>query len=116
MQVFDLAVDALNHLFFVGLQEEYEVSVKVLLQEFNIEVTTTISKERDTQRSKSQTRNKAALKANKRILKRTEIVNSYDMQLYQLGTCYSLSDHFMILKFCHCVLLRSLSPHRLFSS
>ena len=87
MQIFDLAVDALNHIFFVGLQEEYDVSVKVLLQEFNIEITTTISKERDQQRSKSQTRNKAALKKNKRTVRRAEIVNSYDMQLYELGSC-----------------------------
>ena len=87
IQVFDLAVDALNHLFFVGLQEEYEVSVKVLLQEFNIEVKTMITKERDTQRSKSQTRSKAGLKKNRRLIERTEIVNSYDMQLYELGMC-----------------------------
>lgn len=83
--MFDLAVDALDHIFFIGIQEEYEISVKVMLKELDITVETEVKKERDQQNSKSLTRQKAAIKANLPILERMRVVNSWDMQLYQIG-------------------------------
>ena len=89
-QVYEQAVDALNHLFFVGLQEAYDISVQVMIRELGVPVQVQVRKERDQQNSKSLLKQKEAIKTNNTLLNRVREVNSYDMKLYQLG----------VIKFC----------------
>ena len=89
-QVYEQAVDALNHLFFVGLQEAYDISVQVMIRELGVPVQVEVRKERDQQNSKSLLKQKQAIKTNETLLTRVREVNSYDMKLYQLG----------VIKFC----------------
>jgi hypothetical protein len=84
-EVFDKAVDALNHLFFVGVQEAYDLSVQVMLRELNVPAQVDVKKERDQQSSKSIAKQKAAIKNNATLLARVREVNAYDVKLYKLG-------------------------------
>ena len=62
--VYEQAVDALNHLFFVGLQEAYDISVQVMIRELGVPVQVQVRKERDQQNSKSLIKQKQAIKSN----------------------------------------------------
>ena len=84
-QVFNKAADAVNHLFFVGIQEAYDLSVQVMIRELNVPVKVEVKKERDQQSSKSITKQKADIKANNTLLARVREVNAYDIRLYHLG-------------------------------
>ena len=84
-EVFDKAVDALNHLFFVGVQEAYDLSVQVMLRELHVPAQVDVKKERDQQSSKSIAKQKAAIKHNATVLARVREVNAYDMEFYRLG-------------------------------
>ena len=79
------ATDALKHMFFVGIQEAYDVSVQVMLRELRVPAQVEIKKERDQQSSKSITKQKAAIKNNTTLLARVREVNAYDVQLYRQG-------------------------------
>lgn len=87
--MFARAVDALNHMSFVGLQEAYEVSVTLLLREMGMAgLNITVQKERD-QSSSATTRiarDKKALLADKELMTRTRVLNLYDLALYARGT------------------------------
>jgi hypothetical protein len=93
LQVFDLAVEAINNIFFIGIQEEYDISVKVMLKELNITLNTVIKKERDQKSSKSIALQKKEIKSNDKIISRMREVNSFDVELYNLGK--RLSSCFM---------------------
>jgi hypothetical protein len=80
-----MAKDALDHIFFVGLQEAYDLSVKIMLREFNMSLDIEIQKERDQGTSLSIKRQKDELKGNKPLMDRVRQVNSHDLQLYELG-------------------------------
>lgn len=86
-KVFNAAVEALDNIVFVGIQEAYDLSVKLLLREMNMDyLKVSIEKERD-MGDKRTTIAKNKLKANKKLMERTRVVNSYDVKLYNLGQC-----------------------------
>ena len=84
--MYESAVEALSGLFFVGLQEHYEVSVKLLLRELDMgDLPVTIERDRDqanTMYARRIAREKRALEKNNALMTRTREVNKYDMQLY----------------------------------
>ena len=84
-KVFQSAVVALDNIFFVGIQEEYEVSVAVMLREFNVTINASLTKERNQQKSKSVQRQKALIREDGRLQDRMKEVNFYDLQLYNIG-------------------------------
>ena len=85
-EVFSKAVDALNNFFFIGLQEAYEFSVKVFLHEINrANETITMVNERDQGGAKKMNKEKADIKANKKLMEKAYNVNSYDVKLYEMA-------------------------------
>jgi hypothetical protein len=84
-RVYQRAVDALNGIFFVGIQEAYDLSVQVMLRELNVPIKVDVLKERDQQSSKRIAQDKADIKGNNTLLERVWEVNAYDMKLYKSG-------------------------------
>lgn len=85
-EVFNKAVDALSKFFFVGLQEAYELSVKVFLHEINrSNESITMVNERDQGTAKKMNKDKADIKANKSLMEKAYRVNSYDVKLYRMA-------------------------------
>lgn len=86
-KVFAKAVDALSHLFFVGLQEEFQLSSEALVRVMDMTdrmPLPEIKKERD-HNSGKVSQDKAALKANAALMRRAREVNHFDLRLYDLG-------------------------------
>lgn len=80
-------MDALAHIFFVGLQEEFQVSSEALIREMGMSQllpAPEIKKERD-QSNARLARDKADIKGNETLMRRAREVNSYDIRLYALG-------------------------------
>ena len=77
-------MEALDHIYFIGLQEAYETSVKFLIREFNVSMVAPTLKERD-QSNKQTTEQKAKLKANAALMQHVKDLNSFDADLYQFG-------------------------------
>lgn len=69
----------------MGIQEEYDLSVLVMLRELGIPLTTDIKKERDQQKSASLAKQKEDIKSNEVLTSRLRVVNSFDIDLYQLA-------------------------------
>ena len=91
-QVYKQAVRAMNNIFFVGLQEAYEVSVHLLLRELNMKQLTSsivINKERDQTSAQKVNKEKNILRNDSKLMKRAQDVNSYDGLLYQIGKLLS---------------------------
>jgi hypothetical protein len=92
--VYQKAEDALQHLFFIGLQEEFQISSELLLREMAMTdklPATEIKKERD-QSTGSTSEQKAAIKGNAGLMRRAREVNQYDLRLYAKGKfvyCYA---------------------------
>jgi hypothetical protein len=85
-KVFEGAVDALDHMFFIAIQEVYDISVKVMLREFNMtHLDIPIEKERDQSVSKKVTEEKMAIKSNATLMSRVRENNKYDVRLYSLA-------------------------------
>ncbi len=80
-QVFQAAVAALNEIFFVGLQEEYDLSVELMIKMFN----STIPVKNNRERLNKVEKPKLALLTNKRLMKLAEEVNSFDNRLYEIA-------------------------------
>lgn len=85
--VFDSAVEALNAFFFVGLQEAYFISVKMLLREFNLHKDIEVPAIRERHQAPSPEKQK--LKGNKALMQRVRDINSFDYRLYALGNMCS---------------------------
>ena len=85
-EIYAKATEALDAFYFIGLQEAYEISVKVLLRELGLDSMklSPIKKERD-QSNKSLNRSKKKIKDNKLLMERTKLVNKWDAQLYERG-------------------------------
>ena len=83
--MFKAATDAIDNLFFIGVQEAYDTSIKILLKEFSVPLQTEIKKERDQQSSKQMKKQKAKIKDDKLLIDRVKQVNEYDMKLYKYG-------------------------------
>lgn len=86
--VFARALKALDAFFFVGLQEAYYISVKMLLREVHME--TVIEAPVIRERHQKPSPEKLRLKSNEALMQRVKDVNSYDYKLYAAG----------LLKFC----------------
>ena len=85
-KVFEAAVDALDHMYFIAIQEVYDVSVKVMLREFNMtHLDIPIEKERDQSVSKKVTEEKMLIKSNVTLMNRVRENNKYDVHLYSLA-------------------------------
>ena len=56
-----------------------------MLQEFNVSINASLTKERNQQKSKSVQRQKALIKKDDRLQARMKEVNTYDLQLYDIG-------------------------------
>ena len=64
-----------------------------MLQEFNVSINASLTKERNQQKSKSVQRQKAVIKKDDRLQARMKEVNTYDLQLYDIGeSAISSSD------------------------
>lgn len=108
-KVFEAAVDALDHMFFIAIQEVYDISVKVMLREFNMtHLDIPIEKERDQSVSKKVTEEKMAIKSNATLMSRVRENNKYDVRLYSLAvskvsllfTYITIFTHYFHFKFC----------------
>lgn len=82
--VYKKAVEALKAIFFVGLQEAYDVSVKVLLRELGVSVDIPILKERD-QSNAMAMRRKNAILNNATALNKIRAHNTFDADLYKVA-------------------------------
>jgi hypothetical protein len=85
--VYQKAEDALQRLYFVGLQEEFQISSELLLREMAMTdklPAPEIKKERD-QSTGSTSEQKAAIKGNVELMRRAREVNHYDLRLYAKG-------------------------------
>jgi len=80
-ETYKKAVDALDRMFFVGLQEAYDLSVEVMLRELGSRVHPNVKKERQDV-SKKMRANKLAVTSNTTLMARAAEVNSYDIRLY----------------------------------
>jgi hypothetical protein len=85
-QVYESAVEAIDHIFFIGVQEAYDLSVKILLREMNMTLDIDIQREREQGTSNQMKKRKEEIKRNATLLQRVREVNSYDIALYQKGT------------------------------
>lgn len=82
--VYKKAVEALKAIFFVGLQEAYDVSVKVLLRELSVNVDIPILKERD-QSTPLAVRRKNAILNNATAINKIRAHNTFDSDLYKVA-------------------------------
>lgn len=90
--VYARAVTALDRMFYVGLHEEYVVSVEAMLREFRLNMTYTLERTRRSHGAKE----KARIVANVTLMRRMEDINRYDMRLYDYMTrqwCDALARH-----------------------
>ena len=81
-QVYKKAVDVLDKMFFVGLQEKYDLSVELLLRELKRGPLKDHPKK---ERNAGENKNKKALKADANLMARTKEVNDWDNKLYALA-------------------------------
>ena len=82
-KVFKSAVEALDAFFFIGLQEAYFISIKMLLREFKLDKDIEVPKIRE--RHQAPSPEKQRLKSNSSLMKRVKENNSFDYRLYALG-------------------------------
>ena len=82
LQVYNLAIEAMNNIFFIGIQEEYNLSVEVMLRELRVTLKTKITKERNQQQDSYIKAQHLALKNNKKLIARVRSLNSHDAALY----------------------------------
>lgn len=85
---------------FVGLQEAYEVSVRLLVRELGFaNLTVDVSRERDQSSAAASVKlaqNKKKLTEDKAIMERTRQLNHYDIALYARGKCFAYFASSMI--------------------
>lgn len=77
-------MEAVEGLFFIGLQEEFDLSALALIREMGLSVVPDIKKERDQSNAKMAIQ-KDAIRNNERIMSRLKQVNSFDIRLFTLG-------------------------------
>jgi hypothetical protein len=85
----------MDNIYFIGLQEAYEVSVTLMLRELGMpnNFTVPVTKERDQSSSATSriAKEKKELLSNQVLMARTKELNSYDIKLYSHGIFSSLS-------------------------
>jgi hypothetical protein len=97
--VFQLAKEAIDNMFFVGIQKVYDLSVKLLLREIHLDknITVTVKKERD-MTTKEMVAKKDKLRNNEQLMDQTRLLNYYDVKLYKYGMFLK-----MVMCVCDCV-------------
>ena len=76
----------MNKIFFVAIQEEYDVSVEVMLRELKVNIKSKeVRRERDQQYDPFLADQKQAIRANEDLLARLKKFNYYDVELYKLA-------------------------------
>lgn len=86
--VFQKASDTIDRFFFVGLQEEFDVSALLLARELGLnDRNVSVVKEREQQGMKQIKLKKAEITSNATLMHRVREVNDYDIRLYKLGKC-----------------------------
>ena len=80
--LYDTAVNALDNMYFIGLQEVYDLSVKIMLRELNYKGKLEILKERDQAANRKIRREKEAIRNNSTMVTKINAVNSWDRKLY----------------------------------
>lgn len=95
-EVYSQALEAVNHLDFVALQEEFDVSVEIIKRAMHLShVNVTVTKERNNE-GKSVREQKMLIKSNQALMDSVRRTNSYDVQLYQQVVrkfCEQLDSH-----------------------
>lgn len=81
-ELYDRASDAIENMFFVGLQEVYDLSVKIMLRELNFKGELEVVKERDQAMNKKVKREKEAIRNNATAVAKMHAVNTWDKELY----------------------------------
>lgn len=85
--VFQKACDTIDRFFFVGLQEEFDLSAVLLARELGLnDRNVSVVKEREQQGMKQIKVKKAEITSNATLMQRVREVNDYDIRLYKLGT------------------------------
>jgi len=82
-KVYKRALDAVKGIFFLGLQEAYEISVKTLLRELSIKQDIPILKERDQTTNKQQIKRKLEITSNATAMNKIRAHNTFDADLYR---------------------------------
>ena len=81
-ELFEKAREAIESLFFVGLQEVYDLSVKVMLRELNFKGELAVVKERDQAMNKKIRREKESIRNNATAVAKMHAMNTWDKELY----------------------------------
>eukprot|EP00605_Chrysophyceae_sp_TOSAG23-4_P001751 GSChrysophyteH1.ASY1.ANO1.1938.1 assembled CDS len=95
-ETFDAAVDAIENLFFVGVQEAYDISVQLLLRELHADHDITLRKERDNTKTASIKKAKADILQNATAMNIIKERNFWDNELYRVATerfCHTARKH-----------------------
>lgn len=82
-ELYETALSALDNMYFVGLQEVYDLSVKVLLRELNYSGQLEVLKERDQAANRKVRREKEAIRNNATAIAKINRVNDWDRLLYR---------------------------------
>lgn len=98
-QLYNKAIEAVDRIFFVGIQEVYDYSVELLLREFDMKLSIELPKERQDTANKKLKQDKDNVKNNALLMQRAEQVNYYDMRLYNYGTTFSFLFVVLYLNF-----------------
>ena len=79
-------------MYFVGVQEEYELSVQLMLRRLGVPLETKLKRERNQQKKRYVTREQTRIKANEALISRLKDVNIFDLHLYYLAFFRFCSD------------------------
>ena len=96
--VLALAKEAIDRIYFVGIQEEYDVSIQLLLRMMQFNGTVNVQKERD-QLNREITKKKKLLLNDQPLMMKVKQLNSYDVELYRYGKAifsFQLTFFFLI--------------------
>lgn len=82
--LYDTAVNALDNMYFIGLQEVYDLSVEIMLRELNYTGKVEILKLKGQPASKKGTirRQKQAILSNATLVTKINVANAWDRKLY----------------------------------
>lgn len=82
--IFKKAVEALDRIFFMAIQEELAISIELMLREMKVSMKYELKKERDMSNARVA-RDKEKLKANMTMMDELRKINHYDVKLYKLA-------------------------------
>merc|ERR1712146_838326 len=81
-ELFEKAREGIESIFFVGLQEVYDLSVKIMLRELNFKGELEVVKERDQAMNKKVRREKEAIRNNATAVAKMHAINAWYKELY----------------------------------